>query len=384
MAPDLALAKLAKLQSPGIVLDPMSGSGTVLRQASLLGHQALGFDMDPLAVLMSSVWTTPINAPAVARMKERIFGQIDALHPDDAQLPWIDSDPETASFVDFWFAKQQQLDLRKAAYVLRAIEADAGNEDIAVLNMAKLALSRLIITKDRGASLARDVSHSRPHKVAEANDFDVRSTFEKSIDAINSRLEQSPPEGSAKVKLGDARSMLELADGSVDGVLTSPPYLNAIDYMRGHKLSLVWLGYGLGELRGIRSDSIGSERRASHHLKSPAHLSARAAMGQIDALPARFGNMIDRYVNDIVLMVGEVARVLRSGAQATFVMGDSCLRGVFILNSQAVASAGKSSGLDLVSESVRPLPNQNRYLPMTSAQLSKRMRTETILTFQAP
>jgi hypothetical protein len=30
--------------------------------------------------------------------------------------------------------------------------------------------------------------------------------------------------------------------------------------MRGHRLSLVWLGYRLADLRRIRSDSIGAER----------------------------------------------------------------------------------------------------------------------------
>lgn len=55
MAPELALSALASLKKGSIVLDPMAGSGTVLRQALALGHRAIGFDMDPLAVLMSRV-----------------------------------------------------------------------------------------------------------------------------------------------------------------------------------------------------------------------------------------------------------------------------------------------------------------------------------------
>ena len=38
-----------------------------------------------------------------------------------------------------------------------------------------LALSRIIVTKHVGATLAWDVSHSRPHKVRTENDFDVLS-----------------------------------------------------------------------------------------------------------------------------------------------------------------------------------------------------------------
>ncbi len=38
--------------------------------------------------------------------------------------------------------------------------------------------------------------------------------------------------------------------------------------------------------------------------------------------------MIARYVQDIRRMVNEIARVLKVGARATFVMGNSCLRDV--------------------------------------------------------
>ena len=52
----------------------------------------------------------------------------------------------------------------------------------------------------------------------------------------------------AQVYKGDARH-LDLRDRSVDLVITSPPYLNAIDYLRCSKFSLVWMGYSVGELR---------------------------------------------------------------------------------------------------------------------------------------
>src|ERR1700728_481867 len=45
----------------------------------------------------------------------------------------------------------------------------------------------------------------------------------------------------------------------IDLVLTSPPYLNAIDYMRCSKFSLIWMGYTVEELGGIRTESVGTE-----------------------------------------------------------------------------------------------------------------------------
>jgi hypothetical protein len=61
MAADIALRRLRRLSPNSLVLDPMAGSGTVLRTASDVGHRGVGFDLDPLAVLMARVWTRPVN-----------------------------------------------------------------------------------------------------------------------------------------------------------------------------------------------------------------------------------------------------------------------------------------------------------------------------------
>ncbi|MER8417903.1 hypothetical protein [Mesorhizobium sp. M1329] len=382
MAPELALEKLNELSSAGLVLDPMAGSGTVLRQATDLGHQAIGFDMDPLAVLMTRVLTAAVNDALVLDLVERVNKRIDAMSVEEAILPWMDNDPETAVFADFWFADPQKPELRRIACALDQLSGELSSPDEHLaIDLLKIALSRLIITKDKGASLARDVSHSRPHKVADANDFEVRPMFDRSINAVRKRLSEAPPAGGAAITLGDARTLTSVADASVDVVLTSPPYLNAIDYMRGHRLSLIWLGHRLRDLRAIRSNSIGAERAPDKVDEAIELATIQAAMGEIDQLPTKFASMIARYVQDIRLMVSEIARVLKTGARATFVVGNSCLRDVFIRNSEAVAAAARLAGLTLVSETERPLPLRSRYLPMTSEPLGKRMRTETILTF---
>src|ERR1700722_18679253 len=61
MAPGIALAALRDSRKSLTVLDPMSGSGTVLAVAQAHGHRALGVDVDPLAVLLAGVWTRPLD-----------------------------------------------------------------------------------------------------------------------------------------------------------------------------------------------------------------------------------------------------------------------------------------------------------------------------------
>lgn len=87
MAPEIALEKLRELPVVGVVLDPMAGSGTVLRQATRLGHCAIGFDTDPLAVLMTRVWTTPVADALVAHLAQRVIARTEELVQSDIALP---------------------------------------------------------------------------------------------------------------------------------------------------------------------------------------------------------------------------------------------------------------------------------------------------------
>lgn len=385
MAPEIALASLNTLPEGSLVLDPMVGSGTVLRQAAALGHRGVGFDLDPLAVLISRVGTTALDEEVFADVNSKVLKRIQALGDDSPTLSWIDDDPEAQAFIKFWFAASQERALRRVALALwECSSTDVTSTELAAIDAMRLALSRIIITKERGASLARDVSHSRPHKVAETNDYDVGVEYAKSIRILGKRLGQLSLNASVTVARGDARQLSDIASQSVDRVMTSPPYLNAIDYMRGHRLSLIWLGYDLAHLRNIRSNSIGSERRADNGDKPPTYLLVRESLGPLEDLPNRIVATVDRYVCDLIAMVTEIARVLKSSGEVTFVVGDSCVRGTFIKNSFAVAAAAKASGMALVKQTVRELPAQSRYLPLKGEALTKRMRTETVLTFSAP
>ena len=378
MAPEIALAECMALQPGAVVLDPMAGSGTVLRAASEFGHQALGFDLDPLSVLMARVWTTPVDTVALRKAATELVESCREQDPQDVSLPWIDEDSETRLFVDYWFAPPQQADLRRLAATLQAVTGPIGDA-------LRLGLSRIIVTKDKGASLARDVSHSRPHRVRTTNDFPVLKEFRRSVERLAQRLEQQPPRGNVRVSIGDARRLPGIPSGSVDAIITSPPYLNAIDYLRGHRLALVWLGYRVGDLRAVRANSIGAERRPDADADGELATELLARMGSLTGLPPAQRRMVERYVLDLSALTLESHRVLRSGGRAVFVIGNSCLRGVFIRNARALAAAAERVGFKLIKEVERELPRNRRYLPPPEASqpslLAKRMRTETVMIF---
>jgi len=379
MAADIALDELVALPSGSLVLDPMAGSGTVLRVAADLGHRALGFDVDPLAVLMTKVWTTPIDPRELRDAAHEVVAQAVSMDAHGVSLPWIDEDADTRDFVEYWFAAEQQTDLRRLSSSLYGRSGPIGEA-------LKLVLSKIIVTKDRGASLARDVSHSRPRRVHHYAGFAVQAGFLQAANRLARRLAAQPPPGGVEMALGDARDLRGVRTASIDAVVTSPPYLNAIDYLRGHRLALVWLGYRVGDLRGIRASSIGSERAPEGTVDIALTEEIKGAMGSLGSLPTRVSQMVDRYVLDVAAALGEVFRVLRPGGRAVFVIGNSSLKGVFIENAAAVRHVAQRLGFELIREHERDLPPNRRYLPppatASGSDLRKRLRTETVLTYR--
>jgi hypothetical protein len=379
MAPDLALTALDDMPQGGLVLDPMMGSGTVVRQASESGHRAIGFDLDPLAVLMSRAWTTPVDDRVAAELFAELMDRVAADGTPPDFLEW-QRDDDTVRFIEYWFHADQRRDLARIAIELdRMTREDLSEGQQAALDVLKVGFSRIIITKEQAASLARDTSHSRPHRVATTSDYKVLPNFERSVHQLRKRLLQDPPKAAADLRIGDARS-LRLPDDSVDGVITSPPYLNAIDYMRGHRMSLIWLGHSIPSLRTIRSDSIGAERKADDHALQEPAATVLAAMRGDELLGGRLEGIMERYAVDLLRMTAEVSRVLKPGGRATFVVGNSCVKGHFIDNSAGVACAVRIAGMSVAGSRERDLPISSRYLPVSGDALSKRMRTETVLT----
>ena len=383
MAPEIAIHALKDLQAGDIILDPMAGSGTVLHQAALKGFSPIGFDLDPLAVLMSRVATNKVDLNLLQQYYISVAVEVDALKLNDFSIPWIDEDEETAAFIRFWFAPRQLNALRKLAFVLSRYQI-LNNNSIEV-DALRLALSRIIITKKIGASLAWDISHSRPHKKRDDNDYNVMEGYADSVDTILKYLEhQEKIALKGEIKLGDARSLSTLRPNSVDKVITSPPYLNAIDYLRGSKFSLVWLGYSIPKLREIRSNAIGAEKRLSYHSNYDQMNEIYTSLFQEKAFEEKQNGMIKRYINDSISLMSEISRVLKHQRRATLVVGNSTLKGVYISNSEIFRQAGTFSGLNCINERIREIPVNQRYLPVPDNQassLGKRMKEEVIMTF---
>ncbi len=250
------------------------------------------------------------------------------------------------------------------------------------------AFSRLIISKQSGASLAMDLSHSRPHRKFKRAPAKPFRKFLSAVERVTKNCiddSSASPGPEAQVHTGDARH-LGLPDNSMDLVITSPPYLNAIDYLRCSKFSLVWMGYTISQIRRLRSTAVGAEAgmdarddREIQHILSELNLQSK--------LQPRQEAMLARYIDDMRCAVREVARVLGVNGKAVYVVGENTIRGTFIRNAMIMEAVAGNAGLRCTARRSRELPANRRYLPPPSnqsdtAKLDNRLRREAILTFE--
>lgn len=383
MAPELVWDELPEAPSRLRVLDPMMGSGTTLVTARLRGHQAIGYDRDPLAVLITRAWLTNVKPIDTAIKASEVVkrARARARHIALSEAYPRAADYETKAFVRYWFDTTNRIQLKALAESIFRIH------DPSLRNLMWCGFSRLIITKNAGVSLAMDISHSRPHKAYDKAPIQAFDNFEQ---AVRSVIRAAPfsvsdrNKSPATVSLADARQ-LPIDDASIDIVITSPPYLNAIDYIRGHKFSLVWMGHSIKELRNIRATTVGTESVGKANGENAGIERLMTSICDVNKLSSRRADILRKYIRDMRAVLSETWRVLRVGGKAIFVIGDCNLNDSFVQNSRCIEKLAKERGLFVIKKRSRRLPENRRYLPPPSSSnagkaLKKRMREEVILT----
>ena len=203
------------------------------------------------------------------------------------------------------------------------------------------------------------------------------------LSRVNDKFLLTIIKGQADIRCADARTLENVDDESFDLALTSPPYLNAIDYLRGHRLALVWLVYAMEPLREIRSASIGAER-VMPEAEAPKDISRFIIEQDGSTIQPRHRGWIRRYASDMDAVLRQLGRVVKRNRQVVLVLGNSFLRGATIDNAGLIQALAERIGFQIQDRHSRELPARRRYLPPPGngqSALDTRMRTETVLTF---
>lgn len=271
-----ALLNIIGLEQGDTVLDPFIGSGTTAVEAQLLGVNCIGIDVSPLCVTQSKVKTDSVE----------VFPQI---------IEW-----------------QEEVKKR----IKPSLFNHNGNTLDDVINLIADEKVRNFYKMAKLVAISDNVRRGREFSSAFLKNLEMMicsvSDYEQIIRKLNLRL------GKMDIRTGDSRA-LPLSSESIEGVITSPPYSIALDYVENDAHALEELGYNLSE---IREEFVGVRGK-----------------GQ-----AR----IDLYNDDLKKSLEEMYRVLKPNKYAVVIIGNATYLGQEVRTVESTIDFAEKIGFKLV------------------------------------
>ncbi len=266
--------------NPGrTVLDPFCGSGTTMFACRQLGIDSIGFDVLPIGVLASIVKTRDYNTGQLRDASKRIFSR-------KFERVGMDFPPITKRA----FSKYALEDI---AFFMESIygAGDEKTRNFLLLALISSSMKCSYAWKDGGVIKIR----KRPVPP-------LRPMLKRTVKNMIRDIEKFTAAGcTTAVEMCDARKM-RLEGGSIDFIITSPPYLNNIDYTKVYEIENFFIGKSHPAIRSY----IGKESEEAEFLP------------ELD-IP----NEARAYFRDMNECVKEMHRVCKEGAKTALVVGNA-------------------------------------------------------------
>jgi len=341
-----SLINISGTKAGGIVVDPMSGSGTTVVEAALVGCAGYGLDMNPLSTFLGGVKCELLSAdPArLASAYKNIRKRL--LEPEAhgrSKLKYLASLPEAdQSYLRDWFAEEVLAGLDDIALAIKNVRYGPA------ANMMWVALSNVL----RSVSWQKNEDLRVRKDVRLDVEIDPKKEFleelGRSVRAVLAFLYQEghAPKYRPVVAAGDARaSSNHLSDlrGKVDVVITSPPYATALPYLDTDRLSLCYLGLLPRPEHRTRDQLMIGNREVSERTRlaylERLHLEGGLLPPSIRKLIARIEQLnkgteagfrrknlpalLAKYFFDMRDVLGSILDLLKDGSYAFVVVGNN-------------------------------------------------------------
>lgn len=220
-----------------VILDPYMGSGTTLLEGMVENvKKVIGFDLNPLAVLIATVKTTKFDLDEIKK-------EIDNLDYNLSKL--VDYNRPTFSILESWFKEDTIEDLSKLKTIINSIEND----------QTRLFFMLVFSETVRFVSLTRN-GEFKLYRIAESkrgshNPDTINIFFQKLIltyETIKDFYENTNfLESNTEIQItNDALINSNIEPNSIDLVVTSPPYGDSgttVAYGQFSRLANEWLDF---------------------------------------------------------------------------------------------------------------------------------------------
>jgi methylase of polypeptide subunit release factors len=307
------------------VLDPFCGSGTVLVEGMIAGRRMIGTDLNPIAVRLASLKTSPRTATerdllvAMARGVST-FANERRLRRAGATRRYPPEDVAT-------FEPHVLLELDS----LRAGIHDVADER--VREALQMSLSAILVKVSRKAS--DTAMHETKRRIAAG--YPSRLLVKKAEELARrfAALEALLPPGArrARVTLDDATRLESVAAATVDAVVTSPPYVATYDYLAHHALRMRWLG--------LDASAFGAGETGSRRRYAP-----------LDASQAR-----SAWTRELTAILRSMARACRKGGRVALLIADSAVQDQALRADALIATIAPGVGLEVLARATQTRPH---------------------------
>ncbi|MBE6324771.1 MAG: site-specific DNA-methyltransferase [Bacteroidales bacterium] len=318
------------------VLDPFMGSGTTAVEALISGNRPFGTEMDPFARMIADVSTT-VFSPQELDTLNQIYNTIQKDWSSYKALPTPD-----LTGIEHWFKPNDFEDLLK----LKACIFSLSSQKYLPYFLVAFADCIKPVSLMERQSTKPYISTKYAKKTKS-----VRDSFEYSYKAhFEATLQMS---GIAKpspiVWLGEDATDFVSESNSIDIAITSPPYINALDYTRCIKVESAMCGKT--DTKGtvlLRKKQVGHESRRHQLIDESVNQIFGQYYKQIEIVDKGRADTCLAYFNDLYKNLSCVHTVLKSGGIYHLIIGDNTIRGVYVPTHEIVARLGEIIGFKWV------------------------------------
>ena len=346
-----------------IILDPFCGSGTVLLEGALRGHRTIGIDINPLARSISRVKTSRLDPIQLEHHAKEIL----------LNASRIRSAVEPNTVLEFWFKPEARAALHQLWQAIDCLDEKAYREFFLVtftsiirrVSLADPSIAPPVRLNPERAARANPRYRRALLWSQSVNSKTVFSEFERAANQNVRRmreLNQVNELGNARVLSGRREAARTgLKSGSVDIILTSPPYCGAQKYVRSLRLEMLWVGMPTDLIATVDRQTLGTERVSKQRKLGDLQTIDEDANQLIARIyrrnPAR-AIMVSDYITYLNDFVTECRRVLRPGGNAFITFGTSHISGLKVDMAYYCRRAAKMQGLQPLTTLIDRIPSR--------------------------
>ncbi len=326
------------------ILDPFAGSGTTNVEALLSRRNSVGIDVDPFSRFISRVKVTPLVETELKPAQKALLEAILNYRPSLV----AESDLPDFPYRDNWFNKEILLELTYLKKQIKFLDTDDSVKDF-----FKVCLSSIIrAVSNADDNCTRTVIRKKLNKLVRPSD--ALNRFVKALHVKVPKMvafSQNYPKGIITdfPEDMDARNIKYEAN-YFDLAVTSPPYVNAVDYPRTHQLEMYWLGFAQDSLTDLKKQNVGTESVSASHYKLRHEIGipeADRVMANIFEADPRRAFIAFKYLDDMRKNLIEVYKVLREGGRYIIVVGNNRIRGQLFENWKYLMPIAEDIGFEI-------------------------------------